>query len=143
MESFTIDIAATPERVWEVMSDFESWPKWTPSVRSITRLGSGPVRVGSRVLIRQPKFPPAVWKMMELGPGHHFTWRSGFPGMWVLATHTIVATATGSRVALALHYHGPLGKLLARMTRSVTRRYLEFEATGLKRQSEISPKPVG
>jgi uncharacterized membrane protein len=139
MESITIDIAAAPERVWAVMSDFENWPKWTPSVRSIRRLDSGPVRVGSRVLIRQPKFPPAAWKMIELEPGRRFVWRSGFPGMWVFATHTIERTATGSRVTLALRYYGWLGKLLARKTREITRRYLEFEATGLKKQSELSP----
>ncbi len=140
MQSITIEIAATPEHVWEIMRDFENWPKWTPSVRSLQRLDAGPVRVGSRVLIRQPKLPPAVWKMMELPPGHHFSWRSGFPGMRVCATHTIDATATGSRETLALHYHGLLGNILARLTRGVTRRYLEFEATGLKQQSELATK---
>lgn len=138
MESLTIDIAAPPERVWSVMSDFEKWPDWTASVQSIRRLDAGPLRVGGRVMIRQPKFPPAAWTLMEFEAGRHFICRSGLPGMWVIATHTIEPTATGSRVTLTLHYRGLLGKLLARMTREITRRYLSLEANGLKLRSEGS-----
>lgn len=72
VESITIDIAVTPECVWSVMSDFEQWPQWTASVRSIRRLDDGPSRVGHRVVIRQPKFPPAIWKLTEFERGRHF-----------------------------------------------------------------------
>ena len=118
------------------MLDVEKWPTWTPSMRSVKRLDPGPLIVGSRVLIRQPKFPPTLWTVTEKVTGSRFTWRSGLPGMWVFATHAVVPTANGSNVTLTLHYHGLLGKLLARMTRGVTRRYLEFEANGLKQRSE-------
>ena len=131
-----VDIAAAPETVWAVMSDAEHWHEWTPSVRSIRLLDTGPMRVGSRALIRQPKFPPAVWKVTALDPGRSFTWKSGAPGMWVLARHSVESAASGSRATLHLHYDGPIGRLLARMTRNITNRYLEFEATGLKRRSE-------
>ena len=53
-----------------------------------------------------------------------------------METIAIVPTANGSKATLALHYRGLLGKLLARMTRGVTRRYLAFEANGLKQHSE-------
>ncbi len=39
--SITVDIAAGPERVWEVMTDFKRWPEWTASVTSIEQLGEG------------------------------------------------------------------------------------------------------
>ena len=83
METIDIDIAAPPERVWAVMVDVEKWPKWTPSIRSVKRLVSGPLIVSSRVLIHQPKFPPAQWTVTEVVAGSRFTWRSGLPGMWV------------------------------------------------------------
>lgn len=132
----TVDIDAPPHVVWEVMSDVERWPEWTASVRSIRRLDSGPFRVGSQALIRQPRFPPALWTVTAIEPLRSFTWRSGAPGVWVHAHHSLTPTATGTRVRLGLRYRGLLGRLIARMTRGITERYLAMEAEGLKRRSE-------
>lgn len=135
MNSITIEIAAKPDRVWGVMFDVENWPAWTPSVKSVKLLDPGPLLVGSRVRIHQPKFPPAVWQITEIDPGRQFTWESVGPGLRVVATHRITGTATGCTVTLALAYHGLFGRVFERMTWAVSRRYLEFEARGLKRRS--------
>jgi uncharacterized membrane protein len=132
----SVEIEAPPEIVWSVMSDAERWHEWTPSVTSIRRLDTGPLRIGSRALIRQPKFPPAVWTVTTIDPGRSFTWRSGAPLMWVYGTHSVAPAPAGTRASLTLQYEGPLGALLARLTRSITNRYLGFEAAGLKRRSE-------
>jgi len=131
----TVDVAAPPDVVWSVMSDAERWHEWTPSVRSI-RILDKPLRIGSRALIRQPRFPPALWKVTALEPGRSFTWKSGVPGMWVYARHSVAPAQGGSRAHLHLHYEGALGALLARMTRDITNRYLGLEAAGLKKRSE-------
>jgi hypothetical protein len=132
----SIDIAAPPDVVWSVMSDAERWHEWTPSVSSIRLLDKGPLRIGSRALIRQPKFPPAMWKVTAIEPGRTFTWKTGMPAMWAYGTHSVMASPTGTRATLSLHYEGVLGRLLARLTEGITNRYLDFEATGLKRRSE-------
>jgi len=141
-----VDVSAPPETVWVVMSDVERWHEWTPSVRSIRRLGQGPLVVGARALIRQPKFPPAVWTVTAIEPGASFTWRSGAPGMWVFARHSVVPAPGGARATLSLRYEGVLGTVLARLTRAITNRYLEWEAGGLKQRSESLARggsPVG
>ena len=132
----SVDIAAPPDIVWQVMRDAERWHEWTASVTSIRVLGNQPLAVGTRAVIRQPRFPPAVWKVTELEAGRSFTWKSGFPGAWVYATHSIDPTNAGSHVTLRLRYEGPIGRLLARMTRDITNRYLDMEAAGLKQRSE-------
>ena len=132
----SIDIAAPPEIVWSVMEDAEHWHEWTPSVRSIRRLDKGPLRVGSRALIRQPKFPPALWQVTALEPGRSFTWKSGLPLMWVFAQHSVTPIDGGTRATLSLHFAGPLARMLGRMTRDINNRYLGYEAAGLKKRSE-------
>jgi uncharacterized membrane protein len=134
--SITVDITAPPDVVWRVMSDVERWPEWTASVRSIRKLSPGPFTVGSRVLIQQPRFPPALWVATEVKPGERFTWKSGAPGLRVVASHSLEPIAGGTRATLALTYRGWAGRLMARATRGITQRYLGLEASGLKRRSE-------
>jgi hypothetical protein len=132
----SIDIAAPPDVVWAFMADTERWHEWTPSVRSIRRLDEGPLRVGSRALVRQPRFPPALWTVTAVEPGRSFTWKSVAPGLRVDAHHSVEPLDGGARATLRLHYEGVLGRLMARMTQGITNRYLRLEAAGLKRRSE-------
>jgi uncharacterized membrane protein len=134
--SISIDINAPAERVYEVMSDTDRWQEWTPSVTSIKRLDTGPFVVGSRAVIRQPKFPPALWTVTAIDGRKSLTWMNRAPGIKVIAHHSIDATGDRSRATLSLRYEGFLAGLLARMTRRITHRYLALEATGLKARSE-------
>lgn len=52
--SAEIDIDAPPERVWEVLTQFEKWPQWNPDVKSMSYEG-------------------------PLVPGTQFRWKAG-PG---------------------------------------------------------------
>jgi hypothetical protein len=133
----SVEIAAPPEIVWPIMEDAERWHEWTPSVRSI-RLLDKPLRAGSRAIIRQPRFPPALWTVTALEPGRSFTWKSGLPGMWVHAHHSVEPVAGGTRATLRLHYEGALARLMGRLTRGITKRYLDYEASGLKARSEAA-----
>jgi len=138
----SVDIDAPPDVVWPVMSDGERWHEWTASITSVRLLDKGPLRIGSRALIRQPRFPPAVWKVTALEPGRRFVWRSGMPGMWVYGDHSVEPIPTGTRATLRLTYEGLLARLMGRMTRGITLRYLNLEASGLKRRSEENARSV-
>jgi uncharacterized membrane protein len=141
MTGFRIDveIQAAPEVVWAVMRDVERWPEWTPTVTSIRLLDRGPLTVGSRAIIRQPKLPPAKWRVTELDdPGSSFTWVSKAPGVRVIARHWVEACRAGSRVTLSLRFEGILAGLFARLTRELNDRYLALEAKGLKQRCEAS-----
>ena len=134
--SITVDINAPVDRVFEVMADTNRWHEWTPSVTSIKRLDEGDFVVGSKAVIRQPKFPPALWTITAIEPGHSFTWENRAPGIRVIAHHSAEAIGSRSRVTLSLRYEGLLATLLARLTRNITNRYLAMEASGLKARSE-------
>jgi hypothetical protein len=132
----SIDIQAPHTVVWRVMSDIERWHEWTPSVRSIRKFGDGPLAPGTRALVRQPKFPPAMWTVETVVVNSHFVWRSRAPFLRVIANHAVTPTGTGTRATLSITYEGWLGRWMARMTRAITERYLALEARGLKERSE-------
>ncbi|HVL67590.1 MAG TPA: SRPBCC family protein [Vicinamibacterales bacterium] len=134
--SITTEIAAPVERVWEVMSDAERWHEWTPSVSGIRLLGGRELAVGTRAVVRQPRFPPALWRVTAIEPGRSFTWVTWSPGLRVVAHHWVEPSPAGARATLSLDLQGLFGGLFGQLTRRITERYLAFEARGLKARSE-------
>ena len=132
----SIDIQAPPERVWAIMSDIRRWHEWTPSITSIRRLDEGPLRVGSRAMVRQPKLPPALWRVTGIEEGRQFTWTTGSPIARATGRHAVEALGAGTRATLSLEYSGILGGMLARLLDDLNRRYLAMESSGLKARSE-------
>ena len=133
----TIDIAATPEQVWGVLSDVEYWPEWTESVSVARRIDDGPIKPGSRTRLKQPRLPETEWVVRDIEPGRSFSWVSTGPGARTTATHEIEALpGGGSRVRLGIEQGGLLGPVVGRLYRGLTERYLTMEAEGLKRRVE-------
>ena len=138
--SISVDIKATPPRVWEVMSDGARWHEWTPSVTSV-QIFDLPLRVGSRARILQPALPPANFKVTALEPGKSFTWGTGFPGLvYVYAHHSVDPGPLGARATLRLRFAGLLGGVMGKHYTELNNRYLAMEAAGLKRFSEEGPR---
>ena len=135
----TVTIAAPTERVWAVVSDVEQWPARIPTVDAVERLDPGPLAVGSRTRLQQPRLPTAVWTVTELADGSSYTWASTSPGVTVTAAHVVEPHADGSRLTLAVTVSGPLSWIGWVLTRSLSKRYVEAEAAAIKRAAETSP----
>jgi uncharacterized membrane protein len=130
----TRHIDAPAQRVWEVLFDVGRWPEWTPTIDSVERLDDGPLQVGSRAKVRQPKLPQASWQVTEVVDGRSFTWEAKGPGMRTIARHQVVPDATGSTVTLSIEQTGPLGALATLLWRRLTQRYIELEAESLDKR---------
>lgn len=136
-QTITVEIAAPPERVWEVLTDVESWPEWTSTVTSVRRLDEGPLRVGSRAKINQPRIPETEYVVTEVEPGRSFTWVATGPGVRTTARHDAEPLpGIGTRVRLSVSQSGWLGSIMGRFYRGLTDRYLSNEASGLKARCE-------
>ena len=136
-QSITVEIAASPERVWEVLSDVEKWSEWTPTVTSVRRLDEGPLRPGSRARISQPRIPDTEYVVTELTTGRSFTWVATGPGVLTTARHEVEPLPDGgTRVRLSVSQTGWLGSVMGRFYRGLTDRYLTNEAQGLKSRCE-------
>jgi uncharacterized membrane protein len=127
-----IDIQAPPQIVWSIWSDIERWSEWTASITRIQKLAPGPLAVGLRACVRQPKLPVAIWRVTELEPDRGFTWVSTSPGAHVTGIHAIEPIADGTRATMAINFAGPIAVLFGWLSRALTQRYLQLEANGLK-----------
>jgi uncharacterized membrane protein len=136
----TIDIQAPADRVWAALRDIEHWSEWTPTIISIRPLDPGPIAVGTRAIVRQPKLLPARWQVTEVDEGRSFTWITLGPGIHVTARHSVEGAAISSRVTLSVDFSGPLGPLAALLTRGLNARYLDLEARGLKKHAEAGSR---
>lgn len=136
-QQVSISIEAPIEVVWAVFIDVERWPTWTKSVTSVELL-DGPMRLGASARIRQPKLPKVVWRVTELDPGRSWTWVARSPGASTVATHHLTASADGTTTIAeqSIVASGLVGRIVARLYRTLTKQYLDMEGEGLKRRSE-------
>lgn len=98
----SIQIDAPAERVWEVLSDLASYPRWNPMIRR----ASGELRVGSRLEVR---FEPEGSKghtfrpeLTVVDPGRELRWsgRPRFPGVFGIEHYWIIEEKPGGKSLL-------------------------------------------
>jgi uncharacterized protein YndB with AHSA1/START domain len=72
-----IDVAATPEKCWQVLTDFGSWRGWFPHLERAGAVGGAPWTVGGRfeiVLGFGPVKVPVTCRVEELRPADVVRW---------------------------------------------------------------------
>jgi uncharacterized protein YndB with AHSA1/START domain len=74
-----VEIEAPASVVWDLLTDFERWPDWGPSIRRVTA-GAGRVEAG---VTGRVQTIVGVWVPFEITgvePGRSWTWRvAGIP----------------------------------------------------------------
>ena len=127
----TRHIDSPTQPIVDVLFDVAHWPDWTPTVDSVERLDDGPLRVGSRAKVRQPRLPRAEWEVTEVVDGRSFTWEATGPGLRTIARHEVVPDGDGSLVTLSIEQTGPMGPVASLVWRGLTQRYIAREAERL------------
>jgi uncharacterized membrane protein len=131
------EVKATPEAAWAVLKDVERWPEWTESMDKVEVVGGGPLMLGAKVRIKQPKLPGVQWQVSELDEGRFFAWRANGLGFKTTGSHRVEPAGDGaSRVTLSLRTQGPLAGFFDAMIGKMSERYVQMELQGLKRRCE-------
>ena len=101
----SIDIDAQHERVWEVLSDLEAWPRRIETVDVVELLTPAPMSKGSRVRLKQPKLPEGTWDITVWDAPSYFEWRQKSGGITSVAGHRVEMLEEGrSRLTLSLEW---------------------------------------
>ena len=138
----SIEIEASQQRVWDVLSDIEAWPQRIETVDSVELLTPAPITTGSRVRLRQPRLPEGTWHITTWDAPSSFEWTQKTGGTSSIAGHRVEALGEGrARLTLVLDMRGPLIPIMMLFYKDLTNRYMNLEAEGMKRAAEsVSPE---
>jgi uncharacterized membrane protein len=135
----SIEIDASQQRVWDVLSDLEAWPQRIETVDAVELLTSAPMTKGSRVRLRQPKLPEGTWEVTVWDAPSYFEWTQKESGVTNVAGHRVEALGEGrARLTLTLDMRGILIPVIGRFYKGLTNRYMNLEAEGMKRAAETT-----
>ena len=135
----SIEIEASQQRVWDVLSDLEAWPRRIETVDEVELLTPAPIGKGSRVRLKQPKLPEGVWDVTAWDAPSFFEWKQKASGATSVAGHRVEVLGAGrSRLTLTLDMRGLLIPIFGRLYRDLTNRYMTLEAEGMKRAAEAA-----
>jgi hypothetical protein len=99
-----VDIEAPPERVWQVLTDFEAYPQWNPLFPEM----EGDLVVGSKLRFhitppggRSARISPTV---LAVTPPRELRWRGGLPipGLFI-GEHTFLIEPRGEAGSHLVH----------------------------------------
>ena len=133
----SIDIDAQQQRVWDVLSDLEAWPRRIETVDVVELLTPAPVAEGSRILIKQPKLPEGTWDITAWDAPSFFEFRQKSGGVTSVAGHRVEVLERGrSRLTLSMDMRGLPIPIIGLLYRGLVTRYMCIEAQGMKRAAE-------
>jgi uncharacterized protein YndB with AHSA1/START domain len=97
--SASVEVAASPEKVWELVSDVKRMSEWSPECRKIVVLGSRKKGIGTN-FVGVNRRGWAVWpttsRVVRFEPGRAVAWKTRESGAtW---SYEIAPTATGATV---------------------------------------------
>jgi uncharacterized membrane protein len=135
----SIEIDASQQRVWDVLTDLEAWPQRIETVDTVELLTPAPITTGSRVRLKQPKLPEGTWDITVWDAPSYFEWTQKTTGVTSVAGHRVEAIPEGrSRLTLTLDMRGLLFSIVGRFYKDLTNRYMSLEAEGMKRAAEAA-----
>ena len=132
----TIDIDASPEKVWEITLDVESWADHVASIEWIERLDRGPVTLGSRARIKQPGLRALVWTVSQLDREKTFAWGTRVLGMSMTGGHHLEPNGSGTTHTLSIEFSGMPASVLGPVLRRPILSTLTKENRGFKSAAE-------
>ena len=135
----SIEINATQQRVWDVVSNLEAWQRTVTTIEDLEILTPPPVDTGSRVRLKQFKLPEGFWTVTEWTPPSYFEWQQKTSGVTSVAGHRVEALGPDrARLLLTLDMRGPMIPIIGLFYKKLVRDYMQREAEGMRRAAELS-----
>jgi hypothetical protein len=138
----TIDIGATPETVWRVLTDFSAYPKWNPFLREVHGKAEKGKRLKVRMRLTSKRSHRFYARVHKVIPQRELHWRTSLwvPGLFDREHALIIVPngVEGVRFIQRKQFSGLLAPLLVGFVRKKTHAAFERMNTALKKLAEAS-----
>ncbi len=138
MKSFsaTTVIAASPDKIWKILTDAPNFPNWEPGVTRI----EGTIALGEKITVYTKLSPNRAFPVTvsEFVPGKKMVWSSAMPLGLFRGARTFTLTPKGKgqvEVVTREEFSGLLLPLIGRTIPDLSESFRNF-AAGLKKQAE-------
>ncbi len=142
MKSFsaTTTIAASPDKIWKILTDAANFPNWEPNVIRI----EGNIALGEKITVYTKLSPNRAFPVTvsEFVVGKKMVWSSAMPLGLFKGERTFTLTPVGKgkgtvEVVTREEFSGLLLPLIGRTIPDLTETFKNF-AAGLKKQAETT-----
>ncbi len=128
-----IDVAAPPDVVWEVLTDFDRWQEWNPGVKSMSF--DGPLAPGA--MFRWKAGPGTIVSTVEeIDRPRYIRWRGRTLSIAAVHEWRFEGRDGGTHVETDESFSGMLARLLRGSLQKQLDRALEEGLEHLKREAE-------
>jgi hypothetical protein len=128
-----IDVAASPQAVWDVLTRFDNWPNWNPDVKSMSF--EGPLAPGST--FRWKAGPGTILSTLDrVEPPRYISWHGKTLTIDAYHEWWIEPRDGGTHVRTEETFSGLLAKILRGTLQKMLDKSFEVGVERLKRESE-------
>ncbi|GMQ85056.1 MAG: hypothetical protein BMS9Abin07_0621 [Acidimicrobiia bacterium] len=130
-------ISATPNQIWEVLTDAPGLSQWDSGVERI----EGTIAPGEKIKVYSEANPGRAFgvKVVEFDPGRRMVWKGGMPlGLFTgERTYTLSASDAGTEFHMREEYTGPMLGMIWKSMPDLQPSFDQF-AAGLKAKAEAA-----
>jgi uncharacterized protein YndB with AHSA1/START domain len=131
-----IEVAASRQAVWDVLTDLESWPRWNSDVKSMSI--DGPLATGT--VFRWKAGPGTITStIQDVQPPTLITWTGTTFGIKARHVYRLEPRGDGTLIHTEESYQGLVARLLRGSLQKTLERGLSDGLRSLKAEAERRP----
>jgi len=128
-----VQVAADPESVWALLTDFEKWPTWKTDVRSLAL--HGPLKPGT-VFVWKAGPGQITSTLHEVEPPRAISWTGSTFGIKAIDAFRLEPRDGGTQVSEAESWEGLIARIFSGRMRKTLQSSLDQGLAELKAEAE-------
>lgn len=133
----SITIASTPEHIFGIYKDVDSWAQWDPDIEAVGM--DGEFTVGTRGWLKPVGAPKTSTRLASVSEPSSFTVESKLPLCKMRFEHELQMVDAGTRVTHRVLFTGPLAGVFSLLVGGKIQKGIKGTMEGLKRYAENTP----